>query len=293
MDAVVFYALLRFRRSRTVIRGDSVVTFQPRLLARDPPSPSIPTTMAYMTDCLIAFGANEGDPAKTFRETESLLRNLNGVSKLRPSSIHQTDPVGGPAGQSVYLNAAFRLSTSWTAKRLHQALIDIETSLGRQRHQRWGSRKVDLDLLLYGEQEFQVRGSSHTAELVVPHPRMSFRRFVLLPAVEVAADLLHASSGLTIGELVQHLDSTPQHIIWITDDTRAAEKICERVQNELKSKWKFSIVQPVQAMDQFGRLLVFDTHDFEVKYCQPVLDLSEYDSRRKKIELLAAIEAMI
>ena len=94
------------------------------------------------------------------------------------------------------MNAAALLETDLPPAALLAALQDIERRLGRIRAERWGPRTIDLDLLLYDQLELE------TPELILPHPRMSFRRFVLGPAAEIAAEMAHPVCGNTIGGLV-------------------------------------------------------------------------------------------
>ena len=81
---------------------------------------------------------------------------------------------------------------------LLRALFYIEQIFGRERRERWGARTLDLDLLLYGDRQIA------SPELVLPHPRMSDRAFVLLPLSEIAADWIHPSTGLAIVDLAQN-----------------------------------------------------------------------------------------
>ena len=163
-----------------------------------------------MHDCLIAFGSNLGDGQAIFQQSLSRLADTPGIENLKAGVPVCTDPVGGPAGQAKFLNAAIRLQTILSAENLHQKTIEIEQELGRVRGQRWGARKVDLDLLLYDDLVLE------SAQLVIPHPRMTFRRFVLEPAEEIAGEMLHPMSRMTISELIQHLDRTPRLIVWVT-----------------------------------------------------------------------------
>ncbi|MEX2112122.1 MAG: 2-amino-4-hydroxy-6-hydroxymethyldihydropteridine diphosphokinase, partial [Pirellulales bacterium] len=90
--------------------------------------------------------------------------------------------------------------TSLTPQALHAQLQQIERDLGRQRAERWSARTIDLDLLLYGEQSIE------TPDLVVPHPRMAFRRFVVEPAADVAPQMVHPAIGWSMARLLAHLD---------------------------------------------------------------------------------------
>jgi 2-amino-4-hydroxy-6-hydroxymethyldihydropteridine diphosphokinase len=98
------------------------------------------------------------------------------------SSIYRTEPVGGPPGQPDYLNAAVRVRTRLAPDALLEACLDIERDLGRVRRIRWGPRPIDIDLLLYGAEQYASDG------LVVPHPRMRERLFVLVPLADIAPE---------------------------------------------------------------------------------------------------------
>ncbi len=162
-------------------------------------------------DCLIAFGSNEGNSADVYESAQELLGGTTGLNVIACSEPVVTAPVGGPEEQNDYLNAAIRIQTELSPEGLHQRLIEIENELGRLRRQRWGSRKIDLDLLLYDQLELK------TDSLVVPHPRMSFRRFVLAPASEIAGEMIHPPSGMTIGELGSSLDQRDNLIVVVFD----------------------------------------------------------------------------
>jgi 2-amino-4-hydroxy-6-hydroxymethyldihydropteridine diphosphokinase len=156
------------------------------------------------------------------------------IDAIRHSSWHETPPIGGPADQGPYLNGAARVETSLDPQALLRTLAGIETSLGRQRTERWGSRTIDLDLLLYD------RLVCRTPLLTIPHPRMAWRRFVLRPAVEVAASMLHPTTGWTVSRLLDHLDSALPYVA-ITGPvaagkTRLAERLVQGASARLISE---------------------------------------------------------
>ena len=159
-----------------------------------------------MPRSLIGLGANLADRTATLQRAVELLAAEARVSCVALSGNHQTRPVGGPPNQGAYLNAALVVETSLPAEGLHQVLQRIENELGRTRGQRWAARTIDLDLLLYGD------AIVNTHELAVPHPRMTFRRFVLEPAVEVAADMVHPLSGSTLAEMLERLDAGADYV---------------------------------------------------------------------------------
>jgi 2-amino-4-hydroxy-6-hydroxymethyldihydropteridine diphosphokinase len=152
----------------------------------------------------IALGANLGDRAAALQAALDRLRAHPEVYHLVASSFYTTAPVGGPAGQGNYLNAAAVLDTPLPPAELLHLLLSIEATLGRDRthEERNGPRKLDLDLLLY---EDLIR---HEPGLTLPHPRMHERAFVLDPLVEVAGEMVHPVRGQTIRQLRAQLVGT-------------------------------------------------------------------------------------
>jgi 2-amino-4-hydroxy-6-hydroxymethyldihydropteridine diphosphokinase len=103
---------------------------------------------------------------------------------VRVSPVYETDPVGGPPGQNPYLNVVVELSTDRTARQLLALAHTAEAAAHRIRNERWGARTLDVDVLLVGDSVI------HDADLVVPHPRMWERAFVLVPLYDVAPDIV-------------------------------------------------------------------------------------------------------
>jgi 2-amino-4-hydroxy-6-hydroxymethyldihydropteridine diphosphokinase len=154
-----------------------------------------------MPRCLIGLGSNLGNRRANIEESLEKLRAAPGVSVTAVSSLRETIAAGGPADQSLYLNAAAVVDCTLQARELLVLLQRIETELGRMRVERWGPRVIDLDLLLYGDAVISL------PDLQVPHPRMAWRRFVLEPAAEVAGEMLHPIIGWTIARLLEHLNT--------------------------------------------------------------------------------------
>jgi 2-amino-4-hydroxy-6-hydroxymethyldihydropteridine diphosphokinase len=159
-----------------------------------------------MAQCLIGLGSNLGDRASLLDAAIANLDELGGTRVVSRSRYHETPPVGGPTGQSSFLNGAVLVETALTPVELLNEIGTIERELGRQRVERWGARAIDLDLLLYDDLVVD------TTRLQLPHPRMAWRRFVLVPAGEVAPTMRHPKIGWTVVQLLNHLDTAAAYI---------------------------------------------------------------------------------
>ena len=133
-----------------------------------------------MTRSFVGLGANLEDPRAQIARALELLAAENGIELVAVSSLRETDPVGFE-DQPRFLNGAAELRTSLSARELLERLLAIERHLGRVRGEgpRYGPRTIDLDLLLYGDEQVDERG------LQIPHPRLHERRFALEPLAEL------------------------------------------------------------------------------------------------------------
>jgi 2-amino-4-hydroxy-6-hydroxymethyldihydropteridine diphosphokinase len=159
-----------------------------------------------MPSCLIGLGSNLGDRRHALDEAIARLQRHPRMTLTGRSPWQETRPVGGPPGQPGFLNGAAVVETSLPPQLVLEALQQIEWELGRRQAERWGPRIVDLDLLLYSQMVL------NTPSLVLPHPRMAWRRFVLQPAASVAGSMVHPTTGWTIARLLNHLDTSIPYV---------------------------------------------------------------------------------
>lgn len=164
-----------------------------------------------MARCLIGCGSNQGARREQLDRAIELLGVMPGVRVAAVSRHRETRPVGGPPDQPPFLNGALVVDTELPPHELMALLAAVENTLHRDRQERWGPRTVDLDLLLYEDLVIDD-GLPGTAALTVPHPRMTTRRFVLEPAVEIAPDLRHPTSGLSLRELLDNISQPHLHV---------------------------------------------------------------------------------
>jgi 2-amino-4-hydroxy-6-hydroxymethyldihydropteridine diphosphokinase len=130
----------------------------------------------------LGLGANLGDRLANLRRSVELLDAESGVDVVASSRVWETDPVGGPEGQPPYLNAVIRVETSLAPHELLEACHRVEATLQRVREVRWGPRTIDLDIVLFDDLAIDE------PDLVVPHPRLAERAFVVLPLLELDPD---------------------------------------------------------------------------------------------------------
>lgn len=131
-----------------------------------------------MVFCYLAAGSNLGNRSKNIKKAFDCLAATKGIKIEKISKVYETHPVGGPP-QGTFLNAAVKIKTSLSPASLLNALKKIEKSLGRKENVRWGPREIDLDILLYGNRIIKAKN------LLIPHPRMFEREFVLKPLREI------------------------------------------------------------------------------------------------------------
>jgi len=147
-----------------------------------------------MTTCYVAFGSNLGDRHAFVDSAVKQLEKCQGVLVTQISSHFETVPVGGPI-QRDFINAVTELDTTLDVQALWVLMKQIELRAGRERDVRNGPRTLDLDLLFYGDQKIM------TDDLMIPHPRLHERAFVLEPMMELNPNFVHPVFNLTIQQL--------------------------------------------------------------------------------------------
>jgi 2-amino-4-hydroxy-6-hydroxymethyldihydropteridine diphosphokinase len=146
----------------------------------------------------IGIGSNLGDPFEACRTAIARIAGIRETKLLRSSSLYKTKPVG-PQDQPSFINAVAEVRTTLAPRQLLHALQEIEKQMGRVEAIRWGPRIVDLDILFYGQKIVQEEG------LVIPHPELHRRAFVLVPLCELASYMIHPTFGVSIRGLMDRL----------------------------------------------------------------------------------------
>ena len=155
------------------------------------------TTTAYL-----GLGANLGDRLGALRGARQALHKNPSVRVLASAPLYESAAVGGPDGQPPYLNTVLKVDTVLSPERLLALCHAIEKDFGRLRHEPWGPRTLDIDLLFFGSMLRLEEG------LVLPHPRLHEREFVLAPLVDLAPDLTHPVVFRTVHELYLRLGTS-------------------------------------------------------------------------------------
>lgn len=153
-----------------------------------------------MIDAYIGLGSNLGESINTLHSAIEALGKVNGIELVRASQLYQSTAVG-PGEQPDYINGALHIRTSLEPEALLDAMQRIENQHDRKRGAvRWTARTLDLDLLVYGDQQI------NTDRLTVPHPYIPERNFVLLPLNDLSPSLVFPD-GVCLIDLVKQ---TPQ-----------------------------------------------------------------------------------
>jgi 2-amino-4-hydroxy-6-hydroxymethyldihydropteridine diphosphokinase len=144
----------------------------------------------------IGIGSNLGERRSNCREARQRIAQLPKTRVVKESSLYESEPHGN--AKTWFANSVIEVETELTSSELLKKLLAIEEEMGRKRvkGKKWGSRVIDLDILLYDNEIVDKRN------LKIPHPRLQERRFVLLPLSELAPQLIHPSLNVSISELL-------------------------------------------------------------------------------------------
>jgi 2-amino-4-hydroxy-6-hydroxymethyldihydropteridine diphosphokinase len=148
-------------------------------------------------DCIIALGSNLGDKAGNIDLAIELLTTIGDISLVGRSRNFATDP-WGKLDQDWFVNACVAVTTKLPPRELLARCKDIERRMGRVATEKWGPRVIDLDLLIYRDTVV------HERDLVLPHPHIAERAFVLAPLMDIAPDLI--VRGKSVRELLAAID---------------------------------------------------------------------------------------
>ena len=155
-----------------------------------------------MAECAIALGSNQGNSLDILERSLNVLDLIPGIALKQTSSWYQTKPVDTPQPQPDYLNGCALLSAEQTPEELLAILQATEIQFGRTDKGTLQARTLDLDLLLYEDVILD------TPDLIIPHPRMIERAFVLVPLAEIAPNWIEPQSQTSIAKLLQNVDTS-------------------------------------------------------------------------------------
>ncbi len=155
----------------------------------------------------LSIGSNIGNRLETFQRALQLLDKNNEIRLEELSSIYETDPVGY-TNQACFLNAVIKISTSLNPEELLQVCLFIESQLGRKREIRWGPRTLDLDILLYNQENIE------TESLIVPHPRMQERAFVIIPLMELDSGIKLPNVNAALDDILNQIPDKEGVRLW-------------------------------------------------------------------------------
>ena len=148
-----------------------------------------------MNKAYLLTGGNLGDRQQYLATARQFINQQCGTIAVA-SSLYETEAWGN-TDQPAFLNQAIEISTTLTARQLIRRVLKIEKQMGRVREEKYGSRLIDIDILLFNNEKHNY------PFLKLPHPEMQNRRFALLPLAEIAPDIIHPVMNKTVTELLK------------------------------------------------------------------------------------------
>ena len=149
-----------------------------------------------MNTAYLSLGSNLGNRFEMLQDAVRMLREQENIEVTAVSSVYETDPVGY-TDQASFLNIVVEIKSHLPADRILFVCLETEQTLGRIREFRWGPRCIDLDILLYNDENIV------SEKLTVPHPRMHERGFVLVPLMELLPKGIHPVTGVSFREYAE------------------------------------------------------------------------------------------
>ncbi|WP_374055385.1 2-amino-4-hydroxy-6-hydroxymethyldihydropteridine diphosphokinase [Rossellomorea sp. FM04394] len=160
-----------------------------------------------MNTAYISLGSNIGDREYYLEKAINIIGSHGKIEVTKQSSLYETDPVGF-IEQGKFLNMVIEIRTSLSPETLLHQCLQVEIDLGREREFKWGPRIIDLDILLYDHEKIE------SENLLIPHPRMQERAFVLIPLLEVAPHVEHPSFNAPFAEFLDEIPDKEGVRLW-------------------------------------------------------------------------------
>lgn len=148
-----------------------------------------------MNTAYLGLGSNLGNRLAFLRGGRDMLIDSPAIQLVQTSGVYETEAVGGPPDNPLFLNVALEIQTTLDPRQLLEACLAAEDEFGRSRPVRWAPRTLDIDILFYADRVLADK------DLIIPHPRLQERAFVLVPLKEIAPNFRHPLLDQTITEL--------------------------------------------------------------------------------------------
>jgi 2-amino-4-hydroxy-6-hydroxymethyldihydropteridine diphosphokinase len=165
---------------------------------------------ALAVTAYVGIGSNMGEPLSNCLQAIDLIDDMAGCRVTGVSHFYRTEPVGADS-QDWYVNGAVAVETALAPDVLLRSFLSIEADMGRVRRRKWESRIIDIDILLYGNEIIEA------GELMIPHPLMHQRRFVLMPLGDLNPGLIHPVLKKSIAELMEDLTPEGQAVVVLSE----------------------------------------------------------------------------
>ncbi len=163
-----------------------------------------------MNTAYLGLGSNLGNRLAFLRGGRDILADSPAIELMQVSGVYETEAVGGPPDNPFFLNAVLEIRTSLEPRQLLEACLATENEFGRSRPVRWAPRTLDVDILFYADLVLAEE------DLIIPHPRLQERAFVLVPLQEIAPDLRHPLLDQTITDLAAVSPGATKLVPWRT-----------------------------------------------------------------------------